>query len=175
MLVRRKKRPSGCSARVVADLEDRAVDLVEMHEIVAHLVCAVDHRSQLEHPKAAAVLTDAFLRVKWSAAGRKDDSGGGQTRRSAPSTRAKEIRTPTSVARLIERHEAGTSRRAAGAIAACTLRGPLGGSTGCAGGRQRQTVVSVISLVRSFHRIRGALQPMPKRATRHPGAATSKL
>src|SRR5262249_1976982 len=64
-------------SRIIADLEDRPVDLVEMHEIVAHLVRAVDHGPQFEHLKATAVLPHALLSENRTAAGGEDDSNGG--------------------------------------------------------------------------------------------------
>ena len=73
MLVRRKKSPERMQPRIVADLEDRAVDLVEVHELVAHVVRAVDHRAQLEHLEAPPVHADALLREERGSARDADD------------------------------------------------------------------------------------------------------
>ena len=73
MLVRRKKRPQGMEPRIVANLENRAVDFVEVHDGGAHRVRAVDHRAQLEHFEAPAVHADSFLREKRRAAGYRRD------------------------------------------------------------------------------------------------------
>ena len=47
--------------RIVANLEDRPVDFVEVHDALAHRVRAVDHRAQLEHLETAPVHADALL------------------------------------------------------------------------------------------------------------------
>ena len=68
-----KKAAERMKPGIVADLKDRAVDFVEMHDAVAQRVRAVDHRAQLEHLEAAAVHADTFLREKRRAPGNARD------------------------------------------------------------------------------------------------------
>src|SRR5579883_3660273 len=56
-----QERTQRMQTRIVANLEYGTVELVQMEQVVAHVVRAFDHRAQLEHAKAASVESDALL------------------------------------------------------------------------------------------------------------------
>ena len=59
--------------RVVADLENRPVELVEVHHAAAHRMRAGNHRPQLVHSEAAAVHADPLLREEGRPSGHASD------------------------------------------------------------------------------------------------------
>ena len=73
MLVRRRKRPSGCRRGSLRILKTGPSTSLRCITLLAHLVRAVHHRAQLEHLEAAPVHADALLGEERRSAGYRTD------------------------------------------------------------------------------------------------------
>src|SRR5215469_1921171 len=59
-----QEAPERMQTRIVPDLKDRTRNFVEVHQVLAHRVGAVDHRAQFVHLEAPAAHTNPLLREK---------------------------------------------------------------------------------------------------------------
>ena len=60
-------------SRILSDLKDGTIDFVEVHQLFAQLVRILDHRTQLEHLEAPAMLAHALLGENRRAASHQHD------------------------------------------------------------------------------------------------------